>query len=164
MAGWATPTWVARQPLRLALLFQMSYPGAPTVCYGDEVGLAGGDDPYNRATSPWADQGVQPGRALQAELNRLIGLRQAYPALRRGELMTPLWVAKHLIVLARRLGEGPTAAWSTNRHQQHQTARTVTLTLPMRLPAQRLRDGLTDLPAKAPTAGPTLHTKATHSR
>ena len=156
VAGWATPTWVARQRLRLALLFQMSYPGAPTVYCGDEVGLAGGDDPYNHAPYPWADQGGQPDRALHAELKRLIGLRQAHPVLRRGELLAPLWVDEHLIVLARRLGDGPTAAWSITATNNSEQARTVTLTLPSGLPAQRLRDGLTDLPATAPTAGPAL--------
>ena len=110
MAGWATPTWVARQRLRLALLFQMSYPGAPTVYYGDEVGLAGGDDPYNRAPYPWADQGGQPDLALHADIKRLIALRQAHPVLRRGELLAPLHVDAHLIVLERRLGDGPAAA------------------------------------------------------
>jgi len=34
------------------VLFQMTYPGSPTVYYGDEVGVTGGDDHYNRATYP----------------------------------------------------------------------------------------------------------------
>src|SRR6202008_3880095 len=38
---------LAKQRLRLAVFFQMTYPGAPTIYYGDEVGVAGGDDPYN---------------------------------------------------------------------------------------------------------------------
>ena len=134
----------ARQRLRLALLFQMSYPGAPSVYYGDEVGLAGGDDPYNRAPYPWADQGGQPDLALHAELKRLIGLRQTHPVLRRGELLAPLWVDEHLIVLARRLGEGATAAWSITATNNSEQARSVTLRLPPGLPAQRLRDSLTE--------------------
>ena len=133
---------LARQRLRLALLFQMSYPGAPSVYYGDEVGLAGGDDPYNRAPYPWADQGGQPDKALHAEVKRLIGLRQAHPVLRRGELLAPLLVDEHLIVLARRLGNGPTAAWAVTATNNSGQAQTVTLTLPAGLPAQRLHDGL----------------------
>ena len=39
--------------LRLATLFQMTYPGAPSIYYGDEVGLAGGHDPFNREAFPW---------------------------------------------------------------------------------------------------------------
>ena len=43
----STPEEVAeaKQRLRLAVLFQMTFPGAPTIFYGDEVGLTGGQDP-----------------------------------------------------------------------------------------------------------------------
>lgn len=43
----------ARQ--RLAVLIQMTMPGAPTIYYGDEVGLTGDDDPDDRRTYPWGD-------------------------------------------------------------------------------------------------------------
>ena|GEM_PF-2003487 len=46
---------LAKQRLRLAVLFQMIFLGSPSVYDGDEVGVTGGDDPYNRATYPWAD-------------------------------------------------------------------------------------------------------------
>ena len=36
---------LAKARLKLAVFFQMSYPGAPAVYYGDEVGMTGGDDP-----------------------------------------------------------------------------------------------------------------------
>ena len=39
--------------LRLATLFQMTYPGAPSIYYGDEIGMAGGHDPLNRGAFPW---------------------------------------------------------------------------------------------------------------
>ncbi len=39
--------------LRLALLFQMTYPGAPCIYYGDELGLVGKHDPHNRQGMPW---------------------------------------------------------------------------------------------------------------
>ncbi len=42
-----------KKALCLAVLFQMTYPGAPCVYYGDEVGLSGGRDPENRGTFPW---------------------------------------------------------------------------------------------------------------
>ena len=66
------------------------YPGAPVVYYGDEVGLTGGADPYNRAPYPWADQGGQPDEALRADFTRMIALRNAHPVLRRGALLAPL--------------------------------------------------------------------------
>jgi len=34
-----------KSKLKLAALFQMTYPGAPTIYYGDEVGVTGGNDP-----------------------------------------------------------------------------------------------------------------------
>ena len=49
------------------MLFEVAYPGAPAIDYGDEVGVTGGDDPYNRATYPWADLGGKPGLALRAQ-------------------------------------------------------------------------------------------------
>ena len=39
--------------LREAVVMQMTWPGAPTVYYGDEAGLCGFTDPDNRRTYPW---------------------------------------------------------------------------------------------------------------
>ncbi|WP_077325405.1 alpha amylase N-terminal ig-like domain-containing protein [Virgibacillus siamensis] len=41
--------------LKLAAIFQMGYPGAPTIYYGDEVGVTGSKDPDNRRTYPWGN-------------------------------------------------------------------------------------------------------------
>lgn len=38
---------------REAVIFQMTWPGAPTIYYGDEAGLCGWTDPDNRRTYPW---------------------------------------------------------------------------------------------------------------
>jgi len=38
---------------REAVLLQMTWPGAPTVYYGDEAGVCGWTDPDNRRTYPW---------------------------------------------------------------------------------------------------------------
>ncbi|HEX7065964.1 MAG TPA: alpha-amylase family glycosyl hydrolase, partial [Bacillales bacterium] len=45
--------------LKLALIFQMGYPGAPTIYYGDEAGVTGSGDPDNRRTYQWKDQNKQ---------------------------------------------------------------------------------------------------------
>ena len=37
----------------LSAIFQLSYPGAPTIYYGDEVGVTGTKDPDSRRTFPW---------------------------------------------------------------------------------------------------------------
>ena len=39
--------------MREAVIMQMTWPGAPTVYYGDEAGMCGWTDPDNRRTYPW---------------------------------------------------------------------------------------------------------------
>lgn len=39
--------------MREAVVMQMTWPGAPTIYYGDEAGLCGFTDPDNRRTYPW---------------------------------------------------------------------------------------------------------------
>ncbi|MGB8956933.1 MAG: glycoside hydrolase family 13 protein [Tumebacillaceae bacterium] len=70
----------------LALFFQMTYVGAPTIYYGDEYGMRGGADPDNRRTFDWA-QGTTANSAV-ALTKQLIGIRNTYPALRTGSFMT----------------------------------------------------------------------------
>jgi neopullulanase len=69
--------------LRMATMFQMTYPGAPSIYYGDEIGMAGGHDPANRGAFPWHDPKGWNTDLLH-EFQRLIALRQTRAALRRG--------------------------------------------------------------------------------
>lgn len=69
--------------LRLATLFQMTFPGTPCVYYGDEVGMQGGPDPLCRGCFPWEDE----DRALLDWTRRCIALRHAHPALRNGQYL-----------------------------------------------------------------------------
>ena len=71
--------------VRLASLIQFTVPGAPTVYYGDEVGLTGDDDPDDRRTFPWADLGGSPDNALKAHYTELGDLREELDALRAGD-------------------------------------------------------------------------------
>jgi neopullulanase len=89
--------------LRLATLFQMTYPGAPAVYYGDEIGMAGGHDPLNRGAFPWHKTATW-NTALLHEFQRLIALRKERPALRRGSFAFVL-ATDDVIAYARRLGE-----------------------------------------------------------
>lgn len=86
--------------LRLATLFQMVYPGAPCVYYGNEVGLAGGKDPLSRASFPWNEQTWDTD--LLAFFKRATALRHAHPALRRGQFTT-LYGNDDIYALARHL-------------------------------------------------------------
>ena len=44
---------VNKAVLRVATVMQMTWPGAPTIYYGDEAGVCGFTDPDNRRTYPW---------------------------------------------------------------------------------------------------------------
>lgn len=44
---------------RQGVLMQMTWPGAPTVYYGDEAGVVGFTDPDNRRTYPWGKENQQ---------------------------------------------------------------------------------------------------------
>lgn len=42
-----------------AIVMQMTWPGSPTLYYGDEVGLTGWTDPDNRRTFPWGKENLE---------------------------------------------------------------------------------------------------------
>ena len=89
-----------KSALKLATLFQMTYPGAPSIYYGDEVGLSGGHDPLNRAAFPW-DATIWDTELLH-EFQRLIALRKARPSLRRGSYH-PILAEKDVHIHLRKL-------------------------------------------------------------
>ena len=72
----------------LALFFQMTYVGTPTIYYGDEYGMQGGADPDNRRTFDWTVGSIT--NSAVALTQKLIAIRNAYPALRTGSFMTLL--------------------------------------------------------------------------
>jgi glycosidase len=79
-----------KQRLRLASLIQFTLPGAPTIYYGDEVGLTGDTDPDTRRTYPWPDLGGSPDTSLLAHYTALSQLRQANPVLTAGDFRSLL--------------------------------------------------------------------------
>ncbi len=50
---------VNKAVLREAVVIQMTWPGAPTIYYGDEAGVCGFTDPDNRRTYPWGHEDQQ---------------------------------------------------------------------------------------------------------
>lgn len=67
--------------LKLASLWQMTFPGVPCVYYGDEAGAQGYKDPFNRGTYPWENE----NKELLAWYKKVIGLRHKYDVLKTGE-------------------------------------------------------------------------------
>lgn len=72
---------LAVQRLRFLVLWQMTFPGVPCVYYGDEAGMQGYRDPYNRTTYCWGSEDQE----LQAWYKTTIALRNAHQALRTGD-------------------------------------------------------------------------------
>jgi glycosidase len=128
----------AKQRLLLATFFQMSFPGAPAIYYGDEVGMTGGDDPLNRAGYPWQDLGGQPDLALLEKFKALTAMRKNNPVLRHGTLGAPIRLDEHLIVLAR-IDHDAKALVAMNNAT---VAQTVTITLPPGFNASAYTDAL----------------------
>ena len=122
---------LAKQRLLLGVFMQMTYPGAPTIYYGDEVGVTGGDDPDNRRTYPWADLGGKPDLDLLARFKQLTAMRHQHAVLRRGSLEAPLLVDDHVMVLARRLD----AQWALTLTNNAAVTRRVEINLPDGAPA-----------------------------
>ena len=84
--------------LRLAALVLFTFPGAPTVYYGDEAGMEGWEDPFNRAGYPWGQEDFE----LKSFFSSLVHLRREQPALQTGQLHWR-WTAGSLLVFAREL-------------------------------------------------------------
>ena len=68
--------------MREAVAIQMTWPGAPTVYYGDEAGVCGFTDPDNRRTYPWGHEDQQ-----MLEFHRsMIRIHKKYEILKNGSL------------------------------------------------------------------------------
>lgn len=90
--------------VRLAALILFTFPGSPTVFYGDEVGMEGFEDPFNRGTYPW-DAG---GRAPLPWFALLGRLRKERAVLQSGSLV---WLH----------ASGPLLAFSRELHGERLT-------------------------------------------
>ena len=65
---------------RSAVVIQMTWPGAPTIYYGDEAGVCGWTDPDSRRTFPWGKENYE-----LTEFHRyLVGIRNQNRAFRTG--------------------------------------------------------------------------------
>ena len=68
--------------LHLAALLSFTFPGSPTILYGDEAGMEGFEDPLNRGTYPWGHE----DNSLQNFYAQLGQLRKARPSLQEGDI------------------------------------------------------------------------------
>ena len=68
--------------VRLAVTLLFTFPGVPSVYYGDEIGLQGGGDPDNRRCMAWDPREWNTDR--REFYQTLMKLRRTSPALRQG--------------------------------------------------------------------------------
>ena len=68
--------------MREAVVMQMTWPGAPTIYYGDEAGVCGFTDPDNRRTYPWGEE----NHDLITFHKEMIRIHKACPVLTHGSL------------------------------------------------------------------------------
>ncbi len=92
---------LATYRLKLLSFIQMTYVGVPCIYYGDEVGMQGGGDPFNRGTYPW--RAVDPDlRQWYADLG---ALRNKLDCLKTGRYKT-LYASGDIYIYARYTSDG----------------------------------------------------------
>lgn len=92
----AAEAGVKKGILRMAVVVQMTWPGAPTIYYGDEAGLCGWTDPDNRRTYPWGNEDLE----LIEFHKYMTGIHRRNPVVRKGSLK-PLLAGRNLICYGR---------------------------------------------------------------
>ena len=98
----AAETDVKKYLMREAVVMQMTWPGAPTVYYGDEAGMAGFTDPDNRRTYPWGKEDTD----MLAFHKAAIAMHKESEALKKGSII-PLLSPTGVIAYGRVIeGEG----------------------------------------------------------
>lgn len=88
--------------LELATVFQLTFPGAPGIFYGDEIGLEGGHDPGCRRAFPARVETTR--HSVHQIITQLTSLRRAEPALIRGTWQ-PIDASKNHISYKRSLDD-----------------------------------------------------------
>ena len=79
---YANTSATAKQRQYLVAFLQFTYAGAPTIYYGDEIGMVGADDPDDRRAFEWG----KGNEALVTYYATLADARSKYDALRTGEV------------------------------------------------------------------------------
>ena len=88
VVGWSRPPKVEKESsyekLKLAFTFVLTTSGAPTIYYGDEIGMTGAQDPDNRRMFPDLTTLTPAQKSVQEHVAKLNSLRTKHPALRYG--------------------------------------------------------------------------------
>ncbi len=96
--------------LRMAMALQFVLPGMPCIYYGDEAGLEGYEDPFNRRCYPWG----QEDQPLKNYTRALGQLRKSSPILRHGTVHTSFEAEGKLHIHRQKAGTQLTLSCNTS--------------------------------------------------
>jgi glycosidase len=127
------------EKLQLAFTYLLTTRGTPMIYYGDEIGMNGGGDPYNRADfrGGWREDqhnafttaGRMPDEArVHDHVRKLLALRRELLPLRRGE-MVPLGTSEKTCSYARMTADASVIVVMNNSEK----TRTVRVVLPPKI-------------------------------
>jgi len=92
--------------LFLATLLQFSLPGIPMIYYGEEIGMTGGEDPFNRSPMKWNDK--EWNHSILEKYKYLIKLRNTRPELQYGKIIElSEWLNNGVIAYLRYIEDDP---------------------------------------------------------
>ncbi len=111
---------IATKRLKLAALLQYTLPGIPCLYYGDEAGMTGYRDPFNRVCYPWGHENVD----LLEFFEKLGQFRRSHGLFAEGDF-TALCAERQYCAYLRREGDRAVAVLLNTGHQH------VTFLLPM---------------------------------
>ena len=94
--------------MKEAALIQMTWPGAPTIYYGDEAGVCGWTDPDNRRTYPWGNE----DNDMISLHKELIKIRKENEVLKTGSLR--FLYGEHMVICYGRWDENSKLAIVVN--------------------------------------------------
>lgn len=115
--------------LKLCTFFQMTMPGAPSIYYGDEIGMNAPDDPGCREAFPW-DNTASWNYEVQEFTKTAIELRHRYEALRTGSFHL-LTAGNDIYAFGRKSGENEMiVVFNRRRETQHISLNVGTFTEP----------------------------------
>lgn len=100
--------------LRLASALQYCLPGVPCLYYGDEVGMEGYRDPFNRGTYPWGKE----DKALLDWYRELGAVRHDCTALKEGSI-TPLFATDAVVCFVREDADGRLLCAVNQSNEEH---------------------------------------------
>jgi 4-alpha-glucanotransferase len=115
---------LAVQRLKLFSLVQMTFPGVPCIYYGDEAGLEGYADPFNRGTYPW---GKEDKETLDW-YRRILRLHAEYEVLQTGDFKS--FYFEPDVYGFTRAGDGEAITILINRHSAETKLVNLTTKLP----------------------------------